>query len=350
MKVLFDIGHPAHVHYFKNLIKLLKQNGDRVLVIARKKDVTHILLSNYKIPYISRGSGSKTLGGKLLYLFKANLILFRYSKLFKPDIYVSFASPYAAQIAYYFNKPHISFTDTEHAKLGIASFLPFTDTIITPLSFKSYLGIKHIKFDGYMENTYLHPDHFKPNINVLKKLNLNKREKYVVLRLVSWDASHDVGQKGFSIKNLIKLVNEIKNHARVFISAENRIPNVLRKYKLNINPTEIHDVLSFAELFIGEGATMASESAIMGTPSIYVNSLTAGTLENQQKRGLLHIFNSSEGLIEKSIEILKNPKIKNETKQKSLSLFENKIDVNDFFLWLISNYPKSIKTQEKYNL
>ena len=30
MKVLFDIGHPAHVHYFKNLIKLLKQNGDRV--------------------------------------------------------------------------------------------------------------------------------------------------------------------------------------------------------------------------------------------------------------------------------------------------------------------------------
>ena len=79
-----------------------------------------------------------------------------------------------------------------------------------------------------MENTYLHPDHFKPNINVLKKLNLNKREKYVVLRLVSWDASHD-GQKGFSIKNLIKLVNEIKNHARVFISAENRIPKCFKK-------------------------------------------------------------------------------------------------------------------------
>ena len=50
---------------------------------------------------------------------------------------------------------------------------------------------------------------------------------------------------------------------------------------------------------------MASESAIMGTPSIYVNSLTAGTLEDQEKKGLLYIFNSSEGLIEKSIEILK---------------------------------------------
>ena len=59
---------------------------------------------------------------------------------------------------------------------------------------------------------------------------------------------------------------------------------MLKQYQLSINPIEIHDVLSFADLFIGEGATMASESAIMGTPSIYVNSLTAGTtLEDQEK-------------------------------------------------------------------
>ena len=48
-----------------------------------------------------------------------------------------------------------------------------------------------------MENTYLHPKYFKPNKNILKKLNLTNKEKYVVLRLVSWDASHDIGQKGF---------------------------------------------------------------------------------------------------------------------------------------------------------
>ena len=28
---------------------------------------------------------------------------------------------------------------------------------------------------------------------------------------------------------------------------------------------------------------MASECAVMGTPSIYINSLTAGTLEDQEK-------------------------------------------------------------------
>ena len=57
-----------------------------------------------------------------------------------------------------------------------------------------------------MENTYLHPNYFKPSVKILKKLNLSVEERYVVLRLVSWDASHDVGQKGFSLKTLINLV------------------------------------------------------------------------------------------------------------------------------------------------
>lgn len=342
MRILFDLGHPAHVHYFKYLIKLLKKNGNQVLVIAREKDVTQRLLKNYGIPYLSRGKGSKTLLGKIFYLFKANLRLYKYSIIFQPDIFISFASPYAAQIASYFNKPHIAFTDTEHAKLGIASFLPFTDTIITPKTFKGNLGHNHIKFDGYMEDAYLHPKYFKPDKNILKKLNLSDQERYVVLRLVSWDASHDIGQKGFRTNTLIKLINEVKKHARVFISAENKVPKIFKKYQISINPTEIHDVLSFAELFIGEGATMASECAIMGTPSIYINTLSAGTLENQEQRGILHMFKSSNGLIEKTREILTNPKGKVETKQKSLDLFKNKIDINIFFYWLITEYPKSV--------
>ena len=191
-----------------------------------------------------------------------------------------------------------------------------------------------------MENTYLHPNYFKPSLEILKKLGLTFGERYVILRLVSWGASHDLGQKGFSSKTLINLVDEIKNYAKVFISAEDEIPNVLKKYQLTVNPTKIHDVLSFADLFIGEGATMASESAIIGTPSIFVNSLTAGTLEDQQKKGLLYIFNSSEGLIEKSIEILKDKELIKKTRKKSLLLLKNKPDLNNFFFWLISQYPQ----------
>ena len=87
---------------------------------------------------------------------------------------------------------------------------------------------------------------------------------------------------------------------------------------------------------------MASECAIMGTPSIYINSLSAGTLEDQEQKGILYIYKSSNGLIEKTREILTNLKVKEEIKQKSKDLFKNRKDINIFFYWLISEYPKSV--------
>tara|TARA_B100000315_G_C14584869_1_gene592441 strand:+ start:2797 stop:2976 length:180 start_codon:yes stop_codon:yes gene_type:complete len=55
----------------------------------------------------------------------------------------------------------------------------------------------------------------------------------------------------------------------------------------------MHDVLYYATLYIGEGATMASECAMLVTHAIYVNSLTAGTLEKQEEYGLIYGFRNS---------------------------------------------------------
>ena len=54
------------------------------------------------------------------------------------------------------------------------------------------------------------------------------------------------------------------------------------------------------------------------------------------------MYKSSNRLIEKTREILTNPKAKEEAKQKSEDLFKNKIDINTFFYWLISEYPKNL--------
>ena len=145
----------------------------------------------------------------------------------------------------------------------------------------------------------------------------------------------------------MRIVKLVKNYARIFISSEGEIPMELKKYQLLINPTEIHDILFFADLFIGEGATMASECALLGTPSIYTNSLTAGTLEDQEKNGLIYIFNSSNGLIEKIRELLENPNIKKNHQQKSIEIMKNKIDVNKFFTWIILGYPRTLTELEK---
>ena len=343
MRVFIDIGHPAHVHYFKNTIAYLKSHNHKVFVTARDKEVTHLLLDNYSINYVSRGKGRKGLIGKLFYLVSADYQLFKLSKIFKPDLFLSFASPYVGHVSWLIGKPHIAFTDTEHAKLGLISFLPFCNVVLTPKVFKIDLGNRHLRFNGFMEQCYLQNNYFKPNSAILDKLRLESNEKFVIIRLVSWDASHDIGQKGFSSSYLLKLVEEVKKYARVFISSEYVLPKTLKNFELEIEATEIHSLLHYAWLFIGEGATMASECAMLGTPSIYVNTLTAGTLEAQKDQGLLNIYHSSEGIIKKTVEILSDGRSKESQKRRCRFSLKDNIDVNKFINWFIINYPDSFE-------
>ena len=104
----------------------------------------------------------------------------------------------------------------------------------------------------------------------------------------------------------------------------------------------MHDVLAHASLFIGEGATMASECAMLGTPAIYVNSLDAGTLQEQANYGLIYSFRNSNGVFEKVKELIATPNLKNLWKQKQAKMLSEKIDVTAFMVWLIENYPASV--------
>ena len=74
MKILIDIGHPAHVHYFRNFIKIMKSRGHKLLVVARDREVVYDLLNYYSIEFISRGKGNDTRFGKIIYMFFATKI------------------------------------------------------------------------------------------------------------------------------------------------------------------------------------------------------------------------------------------------------------------------------------
>ena len=57
-------------------------------------------------------------------------------------------------------------------------------------------------------------------------------------------------------------------------------------------------------MYIGEGATTASESCLMGTPAIYVNTISAGTIEEQEKSGLLFNYRSFSGVMDQIDNIM----------------------------------------------
>jgi len=336
------------MHYFKNFIKIMEKKGHKFLVTSRNKEIEHYLLKKYKIPFFDRGKGQNSLVGKAFYYFKTIYIIFRKAKEFNPDIMLSFGSPYAAIVSRIISKPHIIFNDTEHAKYSHFLSYPFSKCILTPSCYNKELGKKQIRFNDYMELCYLHQNYFRPDPSILDLLGIKKEEKYVIIRFVSWNALHDVGHSGLSMEIKRKAVKEFSKYAKVFITSEGELHHDLKKYQIKITPEKMHGALAFATLFIGEGATMASEFARLGVPAIFHDNNGRGYTDEEEKEYGL-VFNYTESLndqeksIQKGIELLKASNIKQEWQHRCHKMLDYKIDVTAFMVWFVENYPNSVK-------
>ena len=340
MRILVGIAHPKHVFMFKNLIKTMEAKGHEFEVIMVEKEITGYLLEQYNIRYKLIGKNQPTLIKKIL-----NLPILEYRTLkivleFKPDIFIGQALPHLAHVSALLNIPFIVCEDTEIAKRLHNFVLPFADVIVTPNCYKDDLGKKHIRFKGFFELAYLHPNNFKPDISVLDELGLESNEKYIVIRFVSWNAHHDIGHKGMSFEIKKKVIEELEKHAKIFISSESELPVELKKYEIKLSPEKMHNILYYAALYIGESGTMATEAGILGTPSIYISSLasTMGNFEEMEKKyGLIHSYSDPLMALNKTLEVIKNDSIKEEWKLKRNRMLEDSVDVNELLMDIIEN-------------
>ncbi|MEN6379633.1 MAG: DUF354 domain-containing protein [Methanofastidiosum sp.] len=331
-KILFDIGHPADVHFFKNLVWEMEKRGHEILITARKKESTFQLLDYYGFDFIDIGINKKGLFKKAIGLAQTDYKLYRISKKLKPDVLVGFASPYITHVAKMIGKKSILFNDTEHAKLNNRLSIPYSDYFLTPSSFMGDYGEKHIKFNGYKELAYLHPNWFKEEKNVLKELDIGKKEHFSLVRVVSWEASHDVGYKGISKKELSKLINILEEHGRVLLSSEAN-DNSFEDYQIKVHPAKIHTLMNHSSVYVGEGATMATEAAVLGKPSIYISPLvgTMGNFIELENYGLLFSYKTIQESFTKIQDILSSD-YKKEWEQKKQKLLQEKIDVTSFMI------------------
>ncbi|MFH0815950.1 MAG: DUF354 domain-containing protein [Methanobacteriota archaeon] len=289
MRILFNIGHPAQVHFFKNAIWDLQKRGHICKITTSDKDVAIQLLKAYKFEYEIIGKSPSTLLEKAIEMVKKDWKLLRIAHRFKPDVLVGgVGNLYVAHVGKIIGKPSIVFDDTEHSKFEHMLMDPFVTRICTPEAYTLNLGRKQVRYSGFKELAYLHAKYFKPRTDVLKELGLNNPdEKFVIIRLVSWNAAHDVGINEVDVKSFKELVEIIVNKVKVIITAESHMGAEFEMYKMKLAPENLHDLLYFATMYIGEGATMATEAALLGTPSIYVNPLNTGTLDELSKANLI---------------------------------------------------------------
>ena len=342
VKIVVDIGHPAHVHLFKYFIWEMGKRGHEVLITATNKDVSLELLDNYGFDYIAMGSYGNSLMKKLINVPIMDCKMYKVVKGFKPDILVGAGSIRAAHVSKLIRKPCIVFDDTEHSKFEHILYRPFTDAILTPFCFNKDFGKKQIRYNGYHELAYLHPNYFRPDSSIYNELGISATEKYVVLRFNAFDAFHDIGKQGFSLADKHCLVRELEKHCRVFISDEGSLPQDLECYKLPIPYERIHHALYFAQLVVSDTQTLTAEAAILGTPAIRCNNFVGTNdmgnfIELEQKYGLIYCFRDSKKAIQKAVELASRPDLKQEWAIKSQRLLADKIDVTQFIASFIED-------------
>ena len=81
MRILVQLGHPAHFHLYKNTIKNLEAKNHKVFVLIKKKDILEDLLINANIKYLNiLPKGRKdTLLGIIIGIIKRFVSILRFS-------------------------------------------------------------------------------------------------------------------------------------------------------------------------------------------------------------------------------------------------------------------------------
>lgn len=354
MRILIDMGHPAHVHFFKNFIWEMEKNGHEIKVTARDKEVTQDLLNKYGFAFQIIGKSKPGKTNLLKEWIIRDFRLYKSARNFKPDILMGIGNPSIAHVSKIIRKSSIIFTDTEHAKFSNSITFPFSDVICTPDCYRDSIGSKQIRYNGYHEIAYLHPHYFTPNPTVLDELGFDRDDNIFLVRFAAFNASHDTNTEHFDKRYVPDLITKLEDKGTVVISSEIKLNHNLQKYQLKISPEKYHDLLYFSKMYIGEGSTSAMEAAILGVPSLHFERLNIdgqkstilpyiGVLnEIETKYNLLYSYCDERYLLSKVDEILTDlDREKAIWDQRRNVLLKDKIDVTAFMVWLIENYPKS---------
>lgn len=348
MNIVFEVNHPGQVHLIRHTYHQLTQNGHFVTVFAKDEKIIFRLLNHYNIPFFNIGNKGADKKGKLLKQLLFDFKLLRYVWLKKIEIGVgSSITNDHVSIFSRMKSIHLSDDDEEIVPLITKYSYPYTDTILAPdsLTFNKF-SHKTISYAGTHELAYLHPKRFQPDANVLKEAGLAEGESFYILRFVALAGHHDAGHKGISYEQKKTLINLLKPYGRIIITSEREIEPEFEQYRLPVAPENIHSLMFYATLFLGDSQTMTSEAAILGTPALKCNTF-AGKLsvpnELEEKYGLCYSYQPADfkQFYNHVEQFVKTPNIKQEWKEKRELFLADKIDVTSFMVWFIENYPQS---------
>jgi uncharacterized protein len=279
MRILIDILHPAHVHFFRNFHDEMVDRGHELCITARAKDRSLELLDRFALPY-HRLSDQRSGGvGMTVEMVERTARLIAVMGRFRPDVITGIMGPSIAVAGAVRRVPAVVFYDTEFARQTNRFVYPLAHSVCTPDCYQ-----------GKVPGTH-HPNRFVPEIDKVKAFGVSPGEPYSIVRFVSWQAVHDRRERGLTAGQKRHLVEVLQRYGRVLVSSEAPLPPDLGALEIHGPVHAIHHLMAYAQTVVGESATMSSEAAVLGVPAVFIATTGRGYTDDEEKRyGLVRHF------------------------------------------------------------
>ena len=370
MNILVQLAHPAHFHYYKNSIKQLQKDGHNVVLVLTTKDILETLVKDAGFEYTNIMVKSHK-NSKIGYLYDMIVRCIRILLLslkHKIDLLTG-STIEISLIGWLLRKPSINIGEDDAAVVQkyINMVAPFIDIRLTPVVCNDGKLEPHsVHYPSNMELGYLHPNHFTADKSIVEGYGIDTEKPYFILRFSSLNAHHDNGIQGINTAIAQRLVDTLSPHGQIYITSERELEPQFEPYRIRINPLDMHHVMAFASLYIGDSQTMAAEAGVLGTPFVRFNDFVGRIgylreLEDVYQLGYgihatplkedspIRLTNgqvqpSGTEALYKAVEDLvampadERKRIFSERRERMLS---EKIDYAKYLTWFIENYPAS---------
>jgi uncharacterized protein len=294
MRILIDVLHPAHVHFFRHFHDEMTRRGHELCITARDKDRSVDLLTEFGLPFRQISTQHRG-GGLAVEMVQRTRRLLGVMRTFRPDVLTGIMGPSIAVAGRLMRVPAVVFYDTEVATQTNRFVYPLAFSVCTPDCYQGRVPGRHLSYPGYHELAYLHPNRFRADPRRLAEFGVGPDEPFSVLRFVSWEAAHDRRERGLTGDQKRHLVEVLQREGRVLISSEAPLPPDLAALEVSGPVEQIHHLLAHAQIIVGESATMSSEAAVLGVPAVFIATSGRGYIDDEEKRyGLARHFTDDQ--------------------------------------------------------
>ena len=347
-RIDFFLGHPAHFHLFKNTVEDLRSRGFSVRYLIKRKDVLESLVVSSGVDYkIVRQKERKTTNilGMALSLLSMDWKVTKCLIKNKTDLLIG---TYTPLISGRTGIPTIVCNEDDADVVPNFARLsyPFAADILVPTTCDcGKWNHKAIKVKTYQELAYLHPDNFAPNRAIAEKY-VSTDSPFFIIRFAKLSAHHDSGIKGIDADLAERIIKLMTPYGRVYITSERPLEPQFESYRIHIDPIDMHHVMAFCGLYVGDSQTMAAEAGVLGVPFIRFNDFVGRIGYLKELEDIYHLgygfkTHEQEGLL-RSLEELLSMKDRSAVFQdRRQKMLADKIDYRRFLTWFISGYPES---------